>query len=139
MNSDRALSGRGPVQVAFRGDAVLVRIDAATTQTRRLKKLLNTNCRREIGARRPTYSPFEVRIWTSVIESARAAHDVDNVAKACLDALSGILWRDDRQVARLISERFQGSANQIAILAAPLAGPLPAVSLDETLFERCWR
>ncbi|MEL7486423.1 MAG: RusA family crossover junction endodeoxyribonuclease, partial [Pseudomonadota bacterium] len=110
-------------------------IRAATTQTRRLKTMVRAACRREAGARRPSFAPFDVRIWTSLREEARGAHDVDNIAKACLDALSGVLWKDDRQVVRLRSERFIGDANQIAVLARPLAGPLAPVDLDETLFD----
>lgn len=31
--------------------------------------------------------------------------DVDNYAKLCLDALNGVLWRDDSQVVRLLTEK----------------------------------
>ncbi|MEM9706364.1 MAG: RusA family crossover junction endodeoxyribonuclease [Pseudomonadota bacterium] len=128
--------GRGPVQAAFKGKAALVRIDIATTQTRQLKTLLNEFLRREARRITPSYAPFDVRIWTSVLASKRGAHDVDNIAKACLDALSGVFWRDDRQVVRLSSERFVGQKNQIAIMLQPLDAPLDPVPMDETLFEK---
>ncbi|MEL6213793.1 MAG: RusA family crossover junction endodeoxyribonuclease [Pseudomonadota bacterium] len=132
----RRLSGKGPVQAVFRGEATLLKINAATTQTRRLKKMVAAFCRKEVGARRPSFDPFEVRIWTSVLETKKGAHDVDNIAKACLDALNGIFWRDDRQVMRLTSEKFIGDANEIAILVRPLPAPPEATRLDETLFDR---
>ena len=134
MTVKNGFTGRGPVQIAFRGNAALIRIDSATTRTRRLKTLVSAFCRREAGARRPSFAPFSVRIWTSLMQEARGAHDVDNIAKACLDALTGVVWRDDRQVIRLVSERFQGDANRIAILARPLQTAPAPVALDETLF-----
>lgn len=36
----------------------------------------------------------------------RARVDVDNLAKACLDAAIGIVWRDDSQVADLFASKF---------------------------------
>lgn len=35
----------------------------------------------------------------------RRPRDADNVAKSVLDGLNKILWRDDRQVVRLVSEK----------------------------------
>lgn len=35
--------------------------------------------------------------------------DVDNVAKAVLDALNGVAWADDRQVSRLVVEKSYGT------------------------------
>src|SRR5699024_7378870 len=32
--------------------------------------------------------------------------DIDNYAKAPLDALNGIVWQDDSQIVRLVSEKF---------------------------------
>ena len=130
------LTGKGKVQIAFRGDTALLRVNVATTQTRRLKKLVSDFCRKEVATRRPWFGPFEVHIWTSVMAEKRGAHDVDNVAKACLDALNGVFWRDDRQVVKLTSEKFEGDANQIAILVRPLDDALPPQELNESLFDQ---
>ncbi len=35
--------------------------------------------------------------------------DLDNAAKACLDALNGVAWEDDAQVARLVVEKSYGT------------------------------
>ncbi len=127
--------GRGQVQIAFRGDTALLRINAATTQTRKLKRLIADFCRKEVATIRPWFGPFEVHIWTSLKSDKRGAHDVDNISKACLDAVNGVFWRDDRQVVKLTSEKFEGDANQIAILVRPLDGPLMAREFDEQLFN----
>lgn len=128
-------TGKGKVQIAFRGDTALLRIRAVTTQTRRLKKLVAEFCRTEVAVKRPWYGPFEVRIWTSVLPERRGHHDVDNIAKACLDALNGVFWRDDRQVVRLVSERFRGEANEIAIRVRPLDGEPAVPDFDQGLFN----
>jgi Holliday junction resolvase RusA-like endonuclease len=36
-------------------------------------------------------------------------YDVDNCAKAALDALNGVAWADDSQVARLVVEKSYGT------------------------------
>lgn len=128
-------SGRGKIKIFHRGDDALIVIDAATTQTRALKKYVSAFVKAEAASVRPWFGPFEVRIWTSVMAEKRGAHDVDNVAKAVLDALSGVFWRDDRQVVRLISERFTGDANRIAVRVRPLAAGLEPVVQDERLFD----
>jgi Holliday junction resolvase RusA-like endonuclease len=126
-------SGAGKVKVLSEGDVALVIIDTATTQTRTLKKFVAAHAKREAKGVRSWVGPYEVRIWTSVLREKAGAHDVDNIAKAILDALSGVFWRDDRQVVRLISERFEGDANRIAVRVAPLKQPLDPVELDRTL------
>ena len=110
-------------------------IDGATTQTRTLKKFVAAFMKREAAQVRPWFGPFEVRIWTSVMADKRGHHDVDNVAKAVLDALSGYFWRDDRQVVRLISERFTGDQNRIAVRVRPLEAKLEDIPMDASLFE----
>ena len=129
-------SGSGKVRIHTDGDVAVVIIDAATTQTRPLKKFVSAFIKREAAAVRPWFGPFEVRIWTSVMAEKRGAHDVDNIAKAILDALSGVFWRDDRQVVRLISERFEGDANRIAVKITPLREQLQPIDLDASLLGR---
>lgn len=41
--------------------------------------------------------------------------DVDNVAKAVLDALTGVAWDDDRQVRRLVIEKSYGQEARTAV------------------------
>lgn len=128
-------SGAGKVKLHTNGTETLVIIDAVTTQTRPLKKFVAAHAKRQGTGLRVHHGPFEVRIWTSVMAEKSGAHDVDNIAKAILDALSGIFWRDDRQVVRLISERFIGDANRIAVKITPLRQQLDPVPLDQTLLD----
>ncbi len=44
---------------------------------------------------------------------------MDNVTKACLDALTGALWKDDRQVQRLTVERLAGGDPGIVLAVRP--------------------
>jgi crossover junction endodeoxyribonuclease RusA len=125
-------SGAGRLKVYAGDGALLVVFDAATTQTRALKKIMTAAVR--AGARvRPLRGPCEVRIWTSVMQEKAGAHDVDNIAKAVLDALDGVAYLDDRQVVRLVSERFYGDANRIAVRVRALPGPLEPRTLGEDL------
>ena len=45
--------------------------------------------------------------------------DLDNLAKALLDAIKGYLFHDDAQVARLLVERFEGERERITIRVFP--------------------
>ncbi|MDV7338067.1 RusA family crossover junction endodeoxyribonuclease [Terasakiella sp. A23] len=67
---------------------------------------------------RASYDPFEVSIWIEHTGKERRV-DVDNVAKACLDSLTGVLWQDDAQVKRLIVEKMSGEADHVYMLAKP--------------------
>jgi len=44
--------------------------------------------------------------------------DVDNVAKAALDALTGVAWEDDTQVARLVVEKSYGDEGRTTVRIA---------------------
>jgi Holliday junction resolvase RusA-like endonuclease len=46
--------------------------------------------------------------------------DLDNIAKALLDSLTGNVFEDDRQVARLLIERRAGTRDGIWLLAEAL-------------------
>jgi len=48
--------------------------------------------------------------------------DVDNVAKAALDGLNGIAFRDDKQIADLRVRKFFATESRLEITVSPIAG-----------------
>lgn len=134
VSSIRPFQGKGKVQIASRGDDMLIRVNLATTQTRKLKAEIRTFLRKEAAFVRPHFGPFEVHIWTSQYQN-KSHLDVDNIAKACLDALNGIVWRDDRQVMRLTSEKFHGDRACIMIRTRLLSDVPASVPMDDSLFD----
>lgn len=111
----------GQIRVARPGNRVVVRFLDLTTSAGALKRRAGDYFRKHERSLRPRYGPFAVRIW---VERAgtRGGFDVDNVAKACLDALTGVIWHDDRQVAHLTVDKIAADSNAITLLAEPQAG-----------------
>lgn len=111
--------GRGKVQAATSNGSLNLRVDALTSQTKRFKSLIGAFFRTEFKRVRPKYGAFEV-----VIEIERTAdspvHDVDNVAKAILDSLTGVVFHDDSQVERLHVEKVQGDRARVKVRARPI-------------------
>ena len=75
--------------------------------------------RKDYRSLRPSYEPFAVSLWIEAPEPAR--FDLDNVAKACLDALNGAVWHDDKQVQRLAVEKLQAETAAVTIAVEPYA------------------
>lgn len=107
--------GRGKVRARVIADGVEINIDGITTQARYYKPLVYEFFRKEFQLR-PRYGEFEVEL---IMEYAGEVPtlDLDNLAKALLDALKGHVFVDDSQIAKLLCERRLGERDRISVRA----------------------
>ena len=61
--------------------------------------------------------PVEVELRVS---GANALADVDNLGKACLDAMNGVVYTDDRQIDCLVVERLHDDKRGVDIRVTAL-------------------
>jgi hypothetical protein len=100
---------------AREGDGVLeIVVDGLTTQAKYYKPLIYEFFRKEWRGARPGWGEFEVDIRMEY-QGDPPWLDLDNLAKALLDAIKGYAFHDDAQVARLLVERHPGERERIAI------------------------
>ena len=108
-------TGRGKVRAREIAGGAEIAIDGITTQARYYKPLVYEFFRKEFPIR-PNGGEFEVElIMEHVGETPRL--DLDNLAKALLDALKGHVFYDDSQIARLLCERRAGERERITVKA----------------------
>lgn len=120
MNNDGWI-GTGKVRAREQGEVVEITIDGLTTQAKYYKPLVYEFMRKEWRGSRPSYGDFTVEIVMQHIGDPPWM-DLDNLAKALLDAIKGYLFHDDAQVARLLVERQEGERERIAIRVFPRQG-----------------
>ena len=109
--------GTGKVRARETGDIVELTIDGLTTQAKYYKPLVYEFMRKEWSSR-PSYGDYTVEILMEHIGDPPWL-DLDNLAKALLDAIKGYLFHDDAQVARLLVERREGERERITIRVFP--------------------
>ena len=114
---DQDWTGTGKVRARERGDAVEIMIDGLTTQAKYYKPLVYEFMRKE-WASRPAWGDYVVEIRMEHVGDPPHI-DLDNLAKALLDAIKGYLFHDDAQVARLLVERFEAERERITIKVFP--------------------
>jgi len=110
--------GSGKVRARETGQAVEITIDGLTTQAKYYKPLVYEFMRKEWRGARPSWGDFTVEIVMEHVGDPPWM-DLDNLAKALLDAIKGYLFHDDAQVARLLVERREGERERITIRAFP--------------------
>ena len=107
--------GRGKVRARLIEGGVEIAIDGITTQARYYKPLVYEFFRKEFDIR-PRYGEFEVELRMEYLGEVPRL-DLDNLAKALLDALKGHVFVDDSQIARLLCERVAGERERITVRA----------------------
>src|SRR5687768_11484191 len=131
--------GRGKVRARETGEVLEVVVDGLTTQAKYYKPLIYEFFRKAWRGSRPapgslatrdTFdSPlpwgagggeFSVEIAMEYVGDPPWL-DLDNLAKAILDALKGYAFHDDAQVARLLVERRPGERERITIQVRKLS------------------
>ena len=89
-------------------------VDGLTTQGKYYKPLIYEFFRKEWRGSRPAWGEFDVEIQMEYVGDPPWL-DLDNLAKAILDAIKGYAFHDDAQVSRLLVERTPGERERIFI------------------------
>ena len=117
MSDDWVQSGK--VRAREVGGAIEVVVDGLTTQAKYYKPLIYEFFRKAWRGGRPAWGEFSVEIVMEYVGEAPWM-DLDNLAKAILDAIKGYAFHDDAQVARLLVERHPGERERITVTVRPL-------------------
>ena len=110
----RAREGEGVVEVVVEG---------VTTQAKYYKPLIYEFFRKAWRGSRPVWGEFAVEIRMEYVGDPPWL-DLDNLAKAILDAIKGYAFHDDAQVARLLVERHAGERERITVTVRGLPAPM---------------
>ena len=113
----------GKVRARETGGAIEVVVDGLTTQAKYYKPLIYEFFRKEWRGSRPAWGEFAVEIRMEYVGDPPWI-DLDNLAKAILDAIKGYVFHDDAQVARLLVERAAGERERI-LVSVRKTGELP--------------
>ena len=100
-------------------------VDGLTTQAKYYKPLIYEFFRKSWRGSRPSWGEFAVEIRMEYVGDPPWL-DLDNLAKAILDAIKGHAFHDDAQVARLLVERAAGERERITVVVRRLANSLLA-------------
>ena len=102
------------------GGGLELTIDGLTTQAAYYKPLVREFFRKSWRGSRPAFGDFSVEIGMEYTGDPPWL-DLDNLAKALLDAIKDYAFHDDAQVSRLLVERRAGERERITIRIAKVA------------------
>ena len=111
----------GKVRAREAEGVIEVVVDGLTTQAKYYKPLIYEFFRKAWRGSRPSWGEFAVEIRMEYVGDPPWL-DLDNLAKAILDAIKGYAFHDDAQVARLLVERAQGERERITVSVRRLSG-----------------
>ena len=101
------------------GGELTIVVDGLTTQAKYYKPLIYEFFRKAWRGARPSWGEFAVEIRMEYVGDPPWL-DLDNLAKAILDAIKGYAFHDDAQVARLLVERRAGERERITVIVQKL-------------------
>ena len=104
----------GKVRAREIGDILELSVEGVTTQAKYYKPLIREFFRTTWRGSRPAWGEFSVEIAMEY-EGEPPWLDLDNLAKAILDAIKGYAFHDDAQVARLLVERRLGEGERVTV------------------------
>jgi hypothetical protein len=116
---DAGWIGRGKVRAREDGEGLVIVVDGLTSQAKYYKPLIYEFFRKEWRAARPAWGEYAVEIRMEYTGDPPWL-DLDNLAKAILDAIKGYAFHDDAQVARLLVERHAGERERITVTVRAL-------------------
>lgn len=111
---DSGWTHHGKVRAREDGGGLTLIVDGLTTQARYYKPLIYEFFRKAWRGSRPAWGEFGVEIFMEYVGDPPWL-DLDNLAKALLDAIKGYAFHDDAQVSRLLVERRSGERERIVI------------------------
>ncbi len=114
MASAQDWIGGGRVRARETDVGLEIAVEGLTTQAKYYKPLIHEFFRKEWRRARPAWGEYVVDIRMEYIGDPPWL-DLDNLAKALLDAIKGHAFHDDAQVGRLVVERFCGERERILI------------------------
>lgn len=110
----------GKVRARESEAGLVVEVDGLTTQAKYYKPLIYEFFRKAWRGARPAWGEFAVEIRMEYLGEPPWL-DLDNLAKAILDAIKGYAFHDDAQVARLLVERTAGERERIVVAVRKLS------------------
>lgn len=119
------LASRGSVESFMRLAAGRTSRTFTPKSTADYERLVADAARAAMGSRQPLSCPVETDILLvlegeeGVWPTSRLDGDADNLEKAVLDALNGVVFADDRLVVRSYREKRCGAAPQVVVKVAP--------------------
>jgi len=118
-----AWTQHGKVRAREEAAGMIVEVEGLTTQAKYYKPLIYEFFRKAWRGSRPAWGEFAVEIRMEYVGDPPWL-DLDNLAKAILDAIKGYAFHDDAQVARLLVERAAGERERIVVAVTRLSdGP----------------
>jgi crossover junction endodeoxyribonuclease RusA len=111
---DREWTQHGKVRAREDADGLTVVVDGLTSQAKYYKPLIYEFFRKAWRGSRPAWGEYSVEITMEYVGDPPWL-DLDNLAKAILDAIKGYAFHDDAQVCRLLVERRAGERERITV------------------------